>query len=898
MTAPQLSAPKPGLDKSVRLRFVKVLSLLLFAALFVNLAWVRNASCGLWILGNITLYWVLVVWGLMRFRSMLPAFGLGAAWSGALALVLAVAGFSYAETFAGEYFGFKVPAGLVLFGTIATFLALFPFFFFGGFAGAAAGGWLGAGADPILRVRTGTGAWYLISLPLLLGAAILVEAPGVGPNGAALLFSAPALTALCMRWMSRTGTEPALLFRRFLDFLSNRLIVRVSRGGRPLRLDLRGAALGLLAGLVALLVGASEVLTPLQSVVLVSLIRARNEPLTAGTNLQQLADRSGRRERRHILLLTLDQSTRREAMTASSEIAVQIKAIRRLREWGVNTIVLPAPLLSSDQIEQDFTTGPPPREEDVERNQRDLPKLEALLREARNVVVGLPETRDAFVRRELSLDDGKPASRSPELMRLARAARRSGQMGAAFIGAARLPSIPTDWRGEPPLPLVAAASIKRLEPTLTMNPGGYSVHFADNDISEIAPHRLLVDFLAPNPAAEFTSLTYSGIQAGEYIYDNSDPFHGKWVAPKEYLAGKTVFLDALRQPIRETPIGSMPMHQLMASATATLLSSSGIRHISGVTAWALTLFLGWWTGVLCGRRNPVIAGWRAAGLGMLVFLVSTAAFLLQDKWIDPVVPALAVLGSFALATQLTFEVERAERARQRSFLRRLVGPELVEEYLDNPEFNGSLGGTRKEVCVVFADVRNFTRFAEHSSPEEVIEVTNRYLGAMTEAIMRHGGILDKYTGDGLMAFFQNSVSAEKSGTYFGQPLTVRAVNAAIEMQRAVTRVSEELSAEGRDPLRIGVGLHYGEAVVGLVGHSDRSNYTAIGHTVVVSQRLQSIASGGEVIISESVYRSVHGMFSVEPGEPVQVKGLSDPVRPYRVSALPVPGTAVADLAGS
>jgi class 3 adenylate cyclase len=68
--------------------------------------------------------------------------------------------------------------------------------------------------------------------------------------------------------------------------------------------------------------------------------------------------------------------------------------------------------------------------------------------------------------------------------------------------------------------------------------------------------------------------------------------------------------------------------------------------------------------------------------------------------------------------------------------------------------------------------------------------------------------------------------------------------------------------------------------------------------VVVSQRLQSIASGGEVIISESVYRSVHGMFSVEPGEPVQVKGLSDPVRPYRVSALPVPGTAVADLAGS
>jgi len=102
------------------------------------------------------------------------------------------------------------------------------------------------------------------------------------------------------------------------------------------------------------------------------------------------------------------------------------------------------------------------------------------------------------------------------------------------------------------------------------------------------------------------------------------------------------------------------------------------------------------------------------------------------------------------------------------------------------------------------------------------------------------------------------------------------------MRDAAAFVAQQLTAEGKESLQVGMGLHYGEAVVGFVGNPQRLDYTALGHTVVVSQRLQSIAGGGEVVISEAVSRSVHGRFPVQPGEPVQVKGLSALVTPYRV----------------
>ena len=367
---------------------------------------------------------------------------------------------------------------------------------------------------------------------------------------------------------------------------------------------------------------------------------------------------------------------------------------------------------------------------------------------------------------------------------------------------------------------------------------------------------------------------------------------GEWVEPKQFFQGKIVFLDSIAEPLQDTPIGLMPQNEVLAHATATLLTEATVRSPAPFWSFLWPAALGLWVGHLCGRRRPIEGTWRVAGVVFLIALVTTAAFLLSATWIDPVVPTLAALGAFVLATQFTFELERGERERNRALLQRFVAPQLVDEMLDDPDFELGLGGRRRQVCVVFADVRNFTGFAEANTPEHVIEVTNRYLSAMTDAMHHYGGILDKYTGDGLMAFFEEGGAGQEREPL---PLMARAVQACIAMQQSTAAVSAELHRQGLPPLNVGIGLHYGEAVVGFVGNPNRLDYTALGHTVVVSQRLQSIAAGGEVIISETVFRAVSGMFPVVPGEPVQVKGLSEPMTPYRVGTLPPDHGAYAGL---
>jgi adenylate cyclase len=190
-----------------------------------------------------------------------------------------------------------------------------------------------------------------------------------------------------------------------------------------------------------------------------------------------------------------------------------------------------------------------------------------------------------------------------------------------------------------------------------------------------------------------------------------------------------------------------------------------------------------------------------------------------------------------------------------------------------------------DVCVLFADVRDFTPYAEQRTPEEVIEVVNGYLTALTDTLYRHGGLLDKYTGDGLMALFRVG----------GEPAhdVANAVRAALAMSRAADEVSAGLEARGDRPLPIGISVHYGEAVVGLVGNPNQFNYTALGYTVNIAARLQALAVGGEVVVSQAVGQLVEDRFEVEALEPVTVKGVSQPVRPYRVVGPKPSGGSVA-----
>ncbi|RKX71473.1 hypothetical protein DRP53_01465 [candidate division WOR-3 bacterium] len=203
--------------------------------------------------------------------------------------------------------------------------------------------------------------------------------------------------------------------------------------------------------------------------------------------------------------------------------------------------------------------------------------------------------------------------------------------------------------------------------------------------------------------------------------------------------------------------------------------------------------------------------------------------------------------------------------------RRYVSHQVAEEIFKDPErYLRSLKGERRRVTVLFADIRGFTPLAERLEPESVVSLLNDYLTVMVGAVFDNLGTLDKFMGDAIMAVFGAPISYEDD--------VIRGVKTAIDIQRRI----EELNRNREIKIRVGIGINFGEAVVGNIGSKQRMDYTVVGDSVNLAQRLESIAKGGEIIISEPVYQEIKDHFSCQPLPPVQVKGKREPVKIFRV----------------
>lgn len=234
----------------------------------------------------------------------------------------------------------------------------------------------------------------------------------------------------------------------------------------------------------------------------------------------------------------------------------------------------------------------------------------------------------------------------------------------------------------------------------------------------------------------------------------------------------------------------------------------------------------------------------------------------------------------AVAAQTAVAVENArahERLAREEVARANYGrflPEyVVKQMLENPE-SFKLGGVNQIITVLFADIRGFTRLSEHANPEKVVQLLNKYFSAMTDIIFAHGGTLDKYLGDGLMALFGAPTATPQDAT--------NAVNAAVAMQRRVIGINQELRAEGFNEIGIGIGLHTGEATVGYIGSERRSEYTAIGDTVNTSARLESNSLAGQILLSDATARAAVSRYPLKQHEPIFVKNRAQPVPLFEV----------------
>jgi adenylate cyclase len=233
-----------------------------------------------------------------------------------------------------------------------------------------------------------------------------------------------------------------------------------------------------------------------------------------------------------------------------------------------------------------------------------------------------------------------------------------------------------------------------------------------------------------------------------------------------------------------------------------------------------------------------------------------------------------------LAARLETVVRRtSETARVRKLFARYTSDAVVNEAMKS---GGSLKGEKREVTVLFADLRGFTALAEGLPPEQVVSILNEVLGRLSDVVLKYGGTVDKFLGDGLIALFGASVARSDDAA--------RAVEAAQAMMVSLEALREDAAAQHKEgkrpsalpPLALGVGVNSGEVVVGNLGSQRRTEYTVIGDAVNVASRLCSIANAGEILVGERTYALTQDQSKFEGLPPVKLKGKARPIALYRV----------------
>lgn len=214
-----------------------------------------------------------------------------------------------------------------------------------------------------------------------------------------------------------------------------------------------------------------------------------------------------------------------------------------------------------------------------------------------------------------------------------------------------------------------------------------------------------------------------------------------------------------------------------------------------------------------------------------------------------------------------------ERDRVKNMFSKFHGSTVTDDLMKG---DLQLGGSKKLVTVFFSDIRDFTRFSEGHTPEEVVEMLNEYFQIMVSIINRHGGVVDKFIGDAIMAVWgAPKASAEDSEN---------AIRAALAMRMALGELNEMRLGRGQTAIRIGMGLHHGEAISGTIGSEERMEYTVIGDTVNQASRVESSTKsfGTDLLITEELAARYQETFIVELAGEVEVKGKSEPLRLFKV----------------
>lgn len=222
------------------------------------------------------------------------------------------------------------------------------------------------------------------------------------------------------------------------------------------------------------------------------------------------------------------------------------------------------------------------------------------------------------------------------------------------------------------------------------------------------------------------------------------------------------------------------------------------------------------------------------------------------------------------------QLERSERFIRSTF-GRYLSDDIVDELLENPE-GLELGGDLREVTIMMSDIRGFTTLSEHLTPQQVMRLLNRYLGRMTEVILEHGGTIDEFLGDAVLAVFGAPRRRDDDAQ--------RALHCALEMQAAMADINRANREDGLPALQMAIALNTGPVVAGNIGSERRAKYGFVGHHMNVTSRIEDHAQRGEILAALSTLTAAGGDFQLGEQRELQAKGIEEPVIVYPVLAAP------------
>lgn len=331
--------------------------------------------------------------------------------------------------------------------------------------------------------------------------------------------------------------------------------------------------------------------------------------------------------------------------------------------------------------------------------------------------------------------------------------------------------------------------------------------------------------------------------------------------------------------LRQTPLSPTSAGvEIHANAIDNLLHADFDRDAAPWLVFPLLMLIAILFGqAIDGMPSQIVSG--LVTIGVLAAIGGAGYLALRAGIVIPTVAGLtAVALTFVVLTAINLLSEKEHSSMLRATFGRYVSPQILDYILAHPE-NVHLGGERRDLTILFSDIRGFTSISEAAEPEEVVEMLNEYLTKMVEILLAHGGTLDKFIGDAVMGFW--NAPADDDDHPF------HAVRCAIAMIEETARIRARWETGGKAAIRIGIGINTGEAVAGNIGAEQVWSYTVIGDAVNLASRLESKNKdySTEIIISEFTKARIGDAFETVYLDDVKVKGKDKAVKIYEVKGV-------------